>query len=412
MLSLKRRLFSLLNLNKENFKKIVRFENVVKNIEERISISEDEFERGYSKLNLLCNSNVQVINNLLTKHCSIITEEGLSNVDSNRKYLKDNYNLNDYQLNFILKTVPALLYNNINILTEKIDYLINNYNFNKEDIEHVLKNYPNCLTFEYSQLNTNCATFYEYLVIPKEQYCDIIKKYPFFINYDNYILKDSIIKLSKINITLRTIQKIVTEYPIIFLYKTGGFVLTINYLKTHFLKKEDYDMFFNYIETNPKFIFQHINYDTKIKINYLRKDLLMDDESIRQLILYYPESFSKSVENWKLKIKYLKKRFKYDVKKELSFPEIIKYDYISFIRARGEVADLQKKTNSFKWEEVLYLSDEEFCKKVGVEIETLEAKKKEVSNNGDFLYEISKIKSVLWKNCGKDLRELLSKNIN
>lgn len=61
-----------------------------------------------------------------------------------------------------------------------------------------------------------------------------------------------------------------------------------------------------------------------------------------------------------------------EIKSDPAFPGILSFQYVRFIRARGEIMlKADERVKRLTWSEVMRLSDEEFCQHYSVQIDQL-----------------------------------------
>lgn len=86
------------------------------------------------------------------------------------------------------------------------------------------------------------------------------------------------------------------------------------------------------------------------------------------------------------KVKYLQKTLGRNLEKEKAFPLLLHYNYHGVIKARCEL--LKDRVKHFELEEVLPLSDEQFCIAYNISMEELESKKTDRAQKQE--------KDILW----------------
>eukprot|EP01017_Pseudomicrothorax_dubius_P046085 TRINITY_DN8070_c0_g6_i1.p1 TRINITY_DN8070_c0_g6~~TRINITY_DN8070_c0_g6_i1.p1 ORF type:complete len:457 (+),score=129.00 TRINITY_DN8070_c0_g6_i1:80-1450(+) len=101
----------------------------------------------------------------------------------------------------------------------------------------------------------------------------------------------------------------------------------------------------------------------------------IEGDDLMRLFVRHPRVWIKSIGSTDLKLKYLKQRWRMDFKKDPDFPGILNYNYGETIRPRGEL--LLGMALRPAWREHVLLTDEEFCKKYGFELEELQKLKAE-----------------------------------
>lgn len=81
-----------------------------------------------------------------------------------------------------------------------------------------------------------------------------------------------------------------------------------------------------------------------------------------------------------MKIKYLTRRGRIEFKRDKAFPALLQFQYVQFIRARGEIMLKNAgKVDRLSWANCIRMSDEEFCDYYKVPLQTLVALQKELS---------------------------------
>ena len=63
-----------------------------------------------------------------------------------------------------------------------------------------------------------------------------------------------------------------------------------------------------------------------------------------------------------MKIKYLTRRGRIEFKRDKAFPALLQFQYVQFIRARGELMlKNEGKVDRLSWANCILMNDEEFC---------------------------------------------------
>jgi hypothetical protein len=67
----------------------------------------------------------------------------------------------------------------------------------------------------------------------------------------------------------------------------------------------------------------------------------------------------------------LLRRLKIDINKSSIVPAILNYNYVTFIRARGEILIKYELENKADWVELMKTKDEDFCRWAGCDLKEL-----------------------------------------
>lgn len=141
------------------------------------------------------------------------------------------------------------------------------------------------------------------------------------------------------------------------------------------------------IDNYPEFIFQNRRDLLRRKIELIAKNTKSGDTYIRALIKRHPEMFLKSWASMEAKVNYIFKQLGKTLATEKTFPLLLYLSYNKVIKPRCEL--LKDKLKYFELENVLPLTDEQFCLTYGISIEDLEKKKAERPDREE--------KDILWQ---------------
>ncbi len=130
------------------------------------------------------------------------------------------------------------------------------------------------------------------------------------------------------------------------------------------------------LDTYPELVMQN-------RRDLLRKkfDLMMTNSPnrsetyVRNLFKRHPDMFLMSLASMEAKVSYIKRNLNRQLQKEKAFPLLLHYNYTQVIWPRCELL-LAQGNKHFDLGEALSGSDEDFCKKFGVDMTALEQKVK------------------------------------
>lgn len=136
----------------------------------------------------------------------------------------------------------------------------------------------------------------------------------------------------------------------------------------------------------PEFVFQNKKDLIRRKVELIVKHSKCSSTYIRTLLRRHPDLFLKSWASMEAKILYLTKHLGRNLANEKTFPLLLHFNYNGVIRPRCEL--IKDRVKHFELEDVLPLTDEQFCFAFGIPIEELEKKKAE--------RKIREEKDILW----------------
>jgi hypothetical protein len=96
---------------------------------------------------------------------------------------------------------------------------------------------------------------------------------------------------------------------------------------------------------------------------------------LRQLVKRHPDLFLHSLQSMQAKVKFLKENLNRKPEKEDAFPLLLHFNYSQVIKPRCQVL-MTRKNFDFNLAEAFKGTDDEFCKKYGVEPKTLHDEKR------------------------------------
>lgn len=103
----------------------------------------------------------------------------------------------------------------------------------------------------------------------------------------------------------------------------------------------------------------------------------------------------RSLSSIEIKLKYLLRRLKMDFNKDKHIPALLNYNYVTFIRARGELLlkyfENFDEEEGYNWTEYMKMKDEDFCNSLGCGLEELRQLQKALP----FSYEYDQFQGIL-----------------
>ena len=84
-----------------------------------------------------------------------------------------------------------------------------------------------------------------------------------------------------------------------------------------------------------------------------------------------------------IKIKYLTRRGRIEFKKDKAFPAILEFQYVQFIRARGEIMLKNQTIGRLSWSNCILMNDQDFCDYYKVPLSTLVALQKQLVSTSE-----------------------------
>jgi len=129
------------------------------------------------------------------------------------------------------------------------------------------------------------------------------------------------------------------------------------------------------IEQEPQMVYQNYHESIRKKVALLldsKAPKMIQQELIKRVpsfYLMYAKTYFRSYNILKKKVEVLKSLVEVDLKTDPGFPLLLYYNYRSVIKPRVEI--LKEYKLPYLLHEVLNMSDEEFCKLVQIDMETL-----------------------------------------
>ena len=92
----------------------------------------------------------------------------------------------------------------------------------------------------------------------------------------------------------------------------------------------------------------------------------------------------RSLDSLRNKLKYLERRGRIEIGSDPAFPGILSFEYVKFIRARGEIMlKADEKTKRLTWTQVMEFSDEQFCEHYKIPLEQLQKLQKSLGQSAE-----------------------------
>jgi len=206
---------------------------------------------------------------------------------------------------------------------------------------------------------------------------EFLKKHTFVLGVNDKLLKNTFYKLIDYGFTPVEILEIANVYPLFLLRKVGN---TLMNFKIFEKMKLSHRQVIQMCKINP-FIFS-VDYT---RVFTAKVKLLLENrfthELLGEMFYRYPWLVTKSVNSFKVKIKYLNRFYNLNMIDSPFAVTLLNYKYESFIKPRGDLM-LKKEYND--WQKVMKLTDEKFCKEIGCTLQelnnlkTAESDKKEI----------------------------------
>lgn len=130
------------------------------------------------------------------------------------------------------------------------------------------------------------------------------------------------------------------------------------------------------IDAFPEFVLQNKKDLLRRKIELIHKNSKgLSDTYMKNLIKRHPDLFLKSWASMEAKVNYISKNLGRPLQHEKTFPMLLHFNYNAVIRPRCEL--IKDKVKHIELQDVLPLTDEQFCLAYDIAPEELERKKSE-----------------------------------
>lgn len=284
------------------------------------------------------------------------------------KFTEQKFNLSKLNQQEILLNVPHVVQFSAEFYEQRAERLSHMLGISKKEGFELMTKYPKAFFEPLVSIENRYKILLNLLNEDDHLVKDLLKKHTFILAIDEQILKSNFYKLVDYGFTTVDVQQIAMVYPLFLLRNVGNLLMNFEMMEKMNLSHRQ---IIQICKTNP-FAFS-LDYSRILvpKMKLLR-DNRINFELQGELFYRYPWLLTKSINSFKVKIRYLTRQHIVDMIESHFGVALLNYNYENFIKPRG---DLMLKKGYKNWEKIMKLSDEQFCKEIGCTLEELKSLK-------------------------------------
>lgn len=275
-----------------------------------------------------------------------------------------NMSLDDQRLLF--KTYPKIATHSFDSYNSQIEELKEKLGWSLQNSVTLLKSAPSVFFQPVAQTQLLVRLLVSLFERPQEEISEHLLRNPhLFLGNMDWIKKNNFL-LFKAGLSIPNIYSVFKENPSYMLRNPGNLELILQKLATVGMKQTDIA---NTLVRNPFVV--SLNFpDQLVKTVKQWREFGFKEADLGRIFALYPYLLTKRADITKTKLMYLSREFGIDVHKSPIGAKLLNFSLERFLKPRGT---LMQKKGIKDWKEVLDLSDEAFCAKLGINKNELEA---------------------------------------